>query len=75
MCTLVRSPHIALREAMVRLRNGMAGCVLSSGAIDLIMKDIALAVTDPSLPAYEIDEQLSILNGRIDGPLFDDLRQ
>jgi len=53
----------------------MAGCVLSSGAIDLIMKDIALAVTDPSLPAYEIDEQLSILNGRIDGPLFDDLRQ
>ena len=67
------SPHIALREAMVRLRNGMAGYVLSSGAIDLIMKDIALAVTDPSLPAYEIDEQLSILNGRIDGPLFDDL--
>jgi hypothetical protein len=37
------------------------------------MNDIALAVTDPSLPTYEIDEQLSILNGRIDGPLYDDL--
>ncbi|KAL3795828.1 hypothetical protein ACHAW5_006898 [Stephanodiscus triporus] len=28
---------------------------------------ISVAVTDPSLPAYEIDEQLSVLNGRIDG--------
>ena len=47
---------------MVRLRNGMAGYALLSGVIDLIMKDIALAVTDPSLPVYEINEQLSILN-------------
>ncbi|KAL3763729.1 hypothetical protein ACHAW5_006173, partial [Stephanodiscus triporus] len=67
------SPHIALREAMSRLRNGMAGYVLLPGAIDQIMKVISVAVTDPSLPAYEIDEQLSVLNGRIDGALFDDL--
>ena len=37
------------------------------------MKEIADAVTDPSLPAYEIDDQLSVLNGRIDGALFDEL--
>jgi acetyl-CoA carboxylase/biotin carboxylase 1 len=66
-------PHIAPKEAMSRLGNGMAGCVLSPGAIDKIMKDIAFAVTDLSLPAYEIDEQLYVLNGRIDGALIGDL--
>jgi acetyl-CoA carboxylase/biotin carboxylase 1 len=66
-------PHITLRKAMDRLKNGMAGYVLSSGAIDSIMKDIASAVADPSLPAYEIDDQLSVLNGRIDGALYDEL--
>ena len=66
-------PHITLRQAMDRIKNGMAGYVMSSGAIDLTMKDVAAAVTDPSLPAYEIDEQLSVLNGRIDGALFDEL--
>ena len=66
-------PHITLRKALDRLKNGMAGYVLSSDAIDVIMKEIADAVTDPSLPAYEIDDQLSVLNGRIDGTLFDEL--
>ena len=66
-------PHIAPKEAMSRLGNGMAGCVLSPGAIEKIMKDIAVAVTDPSLPAYKIDEQLSVHNGRIDGALIGDL--
>jgi ATP-dependent Clp protease ATP-binding subunit ClpA len=51
----------------------MAGCVLSPGAIEKKMKDIAVAVMDPSLPAYEIDEQLSVHNGRIDGALIGDL--
>ncbi|KAL9191373.1 hypothetical protein ACHAXT_001079 [Thalassiosira profunda] len=66
-------PHITLKKALGKLKNGMAGYVLSPGAIDLTMKDIASAVTDPALPAYEIDEQLSVLNGRIDGALFDEL--
>jgi biotin carboxyl carrier protein len=66
-------PHIAPKEAMSRLGNGIAGCVLSPGAIEKIMKDIAVAVTDPSLPAYKIDEQLSVHNGRIDGALIGDL--
>jgi acetyl-CoA carboxylase/biotin carboxylase 1 len=66
-------PHIAPKEAMSRLGNGMAGCVLSPGAIEKKIKDIAVAVTDPSLPAYEIDEQLSVHNGRIDGALIGDL--
>jgi len=66
-------PHITLRKAIARLTNGMAGYVFSSDAIDQTMVDIAAAVTDPSLPAYEIDEQLSVLNGRIDGALYDEL--
>lgn len=71
--TVQLRPHITLRKAMDRLKNGMAGYVLSPGAIDSIMKDIASAVADPSLPAYEIDDQLSVLNGRIDGALYDEL--
>ncbi|EJK45596.1 hypothetical protein THAOC_35783 [Thalassiosira oceanica] len=66
-------PHITLRKAIDRLENGMSGFVLSSSAIESTMKNIADAVTDQSLAAYEIDEQLSVLNGRIDGALFDEL--
>jgi hypothetical protein len=37
------------------------------------MHDIEDAVKDPSLPVYEIDEHLSVLSGRIDGGLYDEL--
>ena len=66
-------PHVTLRKAMERLKCGMAGYIFSTKAVDLVMKDIANAVTDPSLPVYEIDEHLSVLSGRIDGALFDEL--
>jgi acetyl-CoA carboxylase/biotin carboxylase 1 len=68
-------PHISLRNSISRIKNGMAGYILSPGAMEQTMRDIAAAVTDPSLPACEIDEQLSVLNGRIDAALYDNLAE
>ena len=68
-----KSPHITLRKAMDRLKCGLAGYILSQEAISHVMKDIADAVANPTLPVYEIDDQLSVLNGRIDGSLYNDL--
>ena len=66
-------PHVTLRKALDRLKGGIAGYAVSPGVIDNVMSDIETAVTDPTLPVYEIEEHLSVLNGRIDGALYDNL--
>ena len=66
-------PHVTLRKALDRLRGGIAGYAVSPGVIEQVMNDIEMAVTDPTLPVYEIEENLSVLNGRIDGALYDKL--
>ena len=66
-------PHCTLGKAMDRLKGGIAGYAISPGVIEKVMSDIKMAVIDPSLPVYEIEEHLSVLNGRIDGSLYDEL--
>jgi hypothetical protein len=66
-------PHTTLRKAMDRLKSGMAGYAISPGVVDHVMADIMAVVTDPTLPVYEIEEHLSVLNGRIDGTLYANL--
>ena len=39
--------------------------------IELALSDLAVAVTQPTLPVFEIEEQLSVLSGRIPASLFD----
>jgi acetyl-CoA carboxylase/biotin carboxylase 1 len=68
-------PHVTLRKALDRLKGGIAGYAVSPGVIDQVMQDIETAVTDPTLPVYEIQEHLSVLNGRIDGALYDNLNK
>ena len=51
----------------------MAGYLLSKDALKQATDALQAAATDPSLPVYEIDEQLSVLSGRIDAKLFDEL--
>ena len=51
----------------------MAGYVLSTNTYQKVMDDLLIAVSSPSLPAYEISEQLSVLSGRIDADLYDAL--
>ena len=71
--SIVGRPHITLRKALDKLKNGMAGYILSTDTIGRILVEISSAVTDPYLPALEIEEKLSVLNGRIDSALFDEL--
>ncbi|KAL3794777.1 hypothetical protein HJC23_012787 [Cyclotella cryptica] len=68
-------PHVTLRKAMDRLKGGIAGYAISPAVIDHVMKDIEKVVTDPTLPVYEIEEHLSVLNGRINGELYSNLSQ
>ena len=66
----VTRPHILFCSAVEKLKGGMAGYVLKQAAREQVMRDIQKAVTDPSLPVYDIDDKLSVLNGRIDSTLF-----
>lgn len=63
-------PHLVLRVALEKLEGTMSGFVLDRDEIDFAMEDLGKAVTNPSLPMLEIDEQLSVLSGRIPGKLF-----
>ena len=63
-------PHLMTREAIGRLQHGMDGYIINEETIQAVMKGLRSAVSDPSLPVYEINENLSPLSGRIDVNLF-----
>jgi acetyl-CoA carboxylase/biotin carboxylase 1 len=63
-------PHISLQKAIERIRQGMAGFVLTEDSLMQAMEDLQEAVANPLLPALEVEEKLSVLRGRIDGDLF-----
>ena len=68
-----KRPHLLLRGAVEKLNGAVAGYVLSEQGVDRAMADLADAVMDPELPVLEVDEQLSVLRGRIPGKLFDSI--
>lgn len=63
-------PHLMLRQAVEKIKGGMAGYVLSQKDFSAAIQDLEYAVTDPILPVLEIDEQVSVLSGRIPTDLF-----
>ena len=66
-------PHLQFRAALERLQSALAGYLPTN--VDQAWETLALAVTSPLLPAHEIEEQLSVLNGRIPAPLFGGISQ
>jgi len=66
-------PHLMLRSAIERLQSGMDGYFIDDETLQALMSDLRSAVADPALPIYEINEQLSVLSGRIDANLFSEL--
>jgi len=58
-------PHLMLRSAVDRLNATMSGYRLSREEIEGALADLAMAVTNPRLPVLEVEEQLSVLSGRI----------
>jgi acetyl-CoA carboxylase/biotin carboxylase 1 len=57
--------HLILRAAMDKLNGAMSGFVLDKTEVDEALEDLGAAVTNPTLPMLEIDDQLSVLSGRI----------
>jgi acetyl-CoA carboxylase / biotin carboxylase 1 len=68
-----QSPHLMLRGGIQAIQGGMAGFVLSPESLTRALSDLERAVTNPALPVYEVDEQRSVLSGRIPPGLFDQL--
>ena len=66
-------PHLVLRAAIDILNGSMSGFSLGKSEVDTAMEDLTSAVTDATLPMLEIDEQFSVLSGRIPAKLFDDI--
>lgn len=64
-------PHLLLRAAVEKLNAAVSGYRLSREEIEGALSDLGVAATDPKLPVFEIEEQLSVLSGRIPSPLFD----
>ena len=62
--------HILLRNAKDQLFNVMNGYVPSDTTLQKAIRDLDTAVIDCCLPIHEIDEQLSVLSGRINANLF-----
>ena len=64
-------PHLVLRKTLEELNSCISGySIFDREEIDTLMEDIGTAVTDSTLPKLEIDEQLSVLSGRIPATLF-----
>eukprot|EP00978_Attheya_sp_CCMP212_P005428 scaffold12189_cov51-Attheya_sp.AAC.2 len=70
-----KRPHLMFRKAIASLTGGMAGYVLTKDALQYAMETLHMAVTNPTLPVFEIDEQLSVLSGRMDPKLFHKISQ
>ena len=66
-------PHLVLRAAIETLNGSMSGFSLSKSEVDTAMEDLTAAVTDATLPMLEIDEQFSVLSGRIPAKLFENI--
>ena len=63
-------PNLVLRTALEKIESAMSGYMLTAYELDKAFNDIATSVTSPMLPTLEIEEQLSVLSGRIPGSLF-----
>lgn len=64
-------PHHMFRTAMAQLESAMAGYKLSAETIDNAFATLAIACRQSTLPVFEIQEQLSVLSGRIPAKLYD----
>jgi acetyl-CoA carboxylase/biotin carboxylase 1 len=67
----VGRPHLLLRSAIDKLHAAMSGFKLGGEEIDSAWSNLSRAVVDPMLPLFEIEEQLSVLSGRIPGQLWE----
>lgn len=63
--SMLERPHLMLRSAFEALRSIVSGYACDPDDKESAFSDLAFAATHYSLPALEVEEQLSALNGRI----------
>lgn len=56
-----RRAHVLLRDAVSSLKRVMSGFVIPSDNLNAALQDLQAAVSDPTLPVYEIDEQVRLM--------------
>merc|ERR1711871_475139 len=66
-------PHLKLRESLNQLERVLDGYVLSKERTDAALSNYISAVTDKLLPAFEVEEKMSILRGRVDSSVTDSI--
>jgi Biotin carboxylase len=71
--TSSKRPHLMLRNAFASLNNGMSGYIVSEEVLNTAFEDLKMAVSNPLLPVYEIEEPLSVLSGRLEARLYENL--
>jgi len=62
--------HVHLRQSVLKLKEIMSGFVKPPSSISSALETLAEAVCDLALPAFEVEEQLSVNTGRMDAALF-----
>jgi acetyl-CoA carboxylase/biotin carboxylase 1 len=62
--------HVLLGDAVASLSRVMSGFIIPSDNLETALVNLADSVVDPTLGVYEIDDQLSVLSGRLDPKLF-----
>eukprot|EP00640_Fibrocapsa_japonica_P000554 CAMPEP_0113939200 /NCGR_PEP_ID=MMETSP1339-20121228/5545_1 /TAXON_ID=94617 /ORGANISM="Fibrocapsa japonica" /LENGTH=2332 /DNA_ID=CAMNT_0000942633 /DNA_START=63 /DNA_END=7061 /DNA_ORIENTATION=- /assembly_acc=CAM_ASM_000762 len=70
----VDKAHLRIRKALETLETVMEGYNVPDDQYKEAIGEFSKAVTDPRLPLYEFEEQLSVLSGRIDGGLYEQLK-
>ena len=63
-------PHLVLRAALEKIGSAMSGYILTGYEVEKAFNDIACSVVSPMLPTFEVEEQISVLSGRIPSGLF-----
>lgn len=66
-------PDLIFRKSIESLNSGLSGFILSKENIQKSFCDIFMAVSDPLLPFYELNDTLSVLQGRLDASLYQTL--
>lgn len=66
-------PDLLLCNAFDVLFNGISGYEIEPSQLEEAMKNLHDAISNPMLPVYDISKPLSVLSGRIDAKLYENL--
>jgi len=66
--------HVLLNQSVTKLKEIMSGFVFLPEALARLLTNLQTAVNDPTLPAFEVEEQLSVISSRIPAKLYKNIQ-